>query len=265
MSGDSILAYNHAGNNPYTDNRIVTRIFWVVVIAVALIALGAFALSFTALYDLAVKNSVPAHLGWIWPLIVDLSMVIYTAAILVAQVQQRGARLPIALTGFYALVTVTGNLLHAPATLLGWFVAALPPLSLILGSEILRTMGHHLILRQTTVSGLAELQSRIKHQQAKLEQLDNQVEQAVAKLKSLQQATNDRIHSQKPANGGFIPGDLEALQEANKTRQAQIETRRIQVMRFLEEDLSTSEIADRLNVSSATIRRDRAALNGTGS
>ena len=109
MSGVSILAYNRASNNPYTDNRIVNRIFWAVGGAVALIALGSFTLSFTALFDLAVKNSVPAHLGWIWPLIVDLSMVIYTAAILVAQLQRRGAKLPVALTIFYAAVTITGT------------------------------------------------------------------------------------------------------------------------------------------------------------
>jgi hypothetical protein len=262
MSGVSILAYNRASINPYTDNRIVNRIFWAVGGAVALIALGSFTLSFTALYDLAVKNSVPAHRGWIWPLIVDLSIVIYTAAILVAQLQRRGAKLPVALTIFYALVTVTGNLLHAPATPLGWFVAALPPLSLILGSEILRTMGHHLILQQTAVTSLTTLKAQIDTRQDELEHLTKKVEQAAAELTLIKEATNAESGAKKRANESFIPGDLEALQKANDTRQAQIEARRAQVMVLLRENLSLSEIAARLTVSPATIRRDRTALNG---
>lgn len=262
MSGIFILSENRALNNTHADKSIVNRIFWIVGLAVAMIAASSFALSFTALYELASSNGIPLHLGWIWPLIVDVSMVIYTAAILVAQVQRRGAKLPIALSVFYGLVTITGNLLHAPATLLGWFVAALPPISLILGSEVLRTMGHHIILQQASEANLKELDAHIQGREQGLDRLNEQIEQANARLQSIREATIAAAQAQKQANDGFILGDREALEKANQTRLAQIEVRREQVLVLLEEKLSTAQIAARLKVSAATIRRDRAAING---
>ena len=102
------------------ESKAINRLFWTIAGAVILIALGSFVWSFLSLWELAEANSSQAGLGWIWPLIVDTSMVIYTGAILVAQLQRRGARLPIGLTIFYSTVTIAGNVLHAPATPLGW-------------------------------------------------------------------------------------------------------------------------------------------------
>lgn len=143
---------------PKNNNRTITILFWFVALAVVALAAGAFALSFNALFDLATKQGgVPHHLGWIWPVIVDLSLCVYTAAILVAQLQSRPAKLPVSLVIFYGLVTIAGNVLHAPPTPVGWFVASLPPLSLIFGTEILRTMTHYIIKRQDVVASLADL------------------------------------------------------------------------------------------------------------
>ena len=116
------------------------RIFWAVAVAVVLIALGSFTLSFMALKDLAAANGAPVHLAFIWPLIVDVSVIVFTAAILVSQLQRRGAKLAIGLTIFYAVVSIMGNVMHAPGNPLGWFIAIIPPLSLIFATEMLRAM-----------------------------------------------------------------------------------------------------------------------------
>ncbi len=138
-----------------------TRIFWLVALLVVAIALGSFALSYSALLALAIANGIPGWLAWIWPLIVDVSVIVFTGAILVSQLQRRGTKLAIALTGFYSIVTIAGNLLHAPGNWLGWFVAALPPVSLVFATEMLRAMAHHSILQHTAVVTLAELTAQV--------------------------------------------------------------------------------------------------------
>ncbi|MBN1217430.1 MAG: DUF2637 domain-containing protein [Anaerolineae bacterium] len=174
--------------SPKSNNRIVTILFWFVALAVMALAAAAFALSFNALFELATKQGgVPKHLGWIWPVIVDLSLCVYTAAILVAQLQSRPAKLPVALVIFYALVTIVGNVLHAPPTPIGWFVASLPPLSLIFGTEILRTMAHHIIERQNVTASLADVTARRKTLTRETETLASKVHTLKAELAELRQ------------------------------------------------------------------------------
>jgi len=255
----------HARNGqPHTqyskaDNKIVNQIFWAVAITMSLIALGSFSLSFTALYELATGNGIPRPLGWIWPLIVDLSMVIYTAAILVAQLQRRGARLPIGLTIFYAIVTVTGNILHAPPTPLGWFVASLPPLSLILGTEMLRAMGHHIILQRATVNTLAELNAQVDTRKADLDKLSLNIEQAQAELEKLQAA-------QKVSSTIEIDRALHARQVKAEQDSVDKESRLTTLIDILQGNPkeSVKRLAEQLDVSRTTIYNDLSTLESQG-
>lgn len=111
-----------------------------VVTAVAgtvLIALGAFWLSFTALADLAQRSGIETGQAWAWPLIVDGIIVVATVAV-VALAGQRSAWYPWLLLIAGAIVSVTGNAIHAvvaadadvPAVLAG-AVAAVPPVVLL--------------------------------------------------------------------------------------------------------------------------------------
>ncbi len=234
------------------NTTIVNRLFWFVLIAVLAIAAGSFTLSFMALYALAVSNGIPALLGWIWPLIVDLSMVIYTAAVLVAQLQRRSARLPIALTVFYAIVTVTGNILHATNTPLGWFVAALPPLSLILGSEMLRVMGKHNIERQGAMETLSELAQHTHAMRYEITQLEQTIVSKQAQLNALK----SDIAQTKSSN-------LQEMRlKANQAKQQVIENRREQVLHLLQGGSNEKDIATQLNKDIRTIKADIIALNG---
>lgn len=271
MSMQSIPLSNPARNGqPFSqpNNRIVNRIFWAVAVAVALIALGSFALSFMALHELGTANGTPQALGWIWPLIVDVSMVIYTAAILVAQLQRRAARLPIGLTVFYAVVTVTGNILHAPPTPLGWFVAVLPPLSLILGTECLRTMVRHMLEQQAVLVTLAELTARCDQTAADLEALTGQADTRRAELDKLTgqlEQTRAALRQAQADLDTTQAGQIEdkaRLVKLNEARAAKVTQRRAAVLSFLAEGLSPADISTRLDVSPRTIKRDITALNG---
>lgn len=232
-------------------NGTVSVIFWFVALAVAAVAAGSFTLSFQALHALAVENGQPASLAWIWPLVVDVSVVIYTAAILVAQLQTRDARLAITLTIGYGIVTITGNILHAPPSPTGWFVAALPPVSVILGTEMIRVMLKHRISEAGLIASLADLIAERDAGRSQLDDLHAQIDQASERLDALKAAQMDHLHA-KSAN----------LNAANDARQRAIDERRAQVLALKEQDYATGDIADMLDVSPATIRRDLKALNG---
>jgi FtsZ-binding cell division protein ZapB len=259
----NILPQNPTPDNGQTpaqysknDNRIVNRLFWAVSVAVALIALGSFTLSFTALLALATGNGIPAGLGWIWPLIVDLSMVIYTAAILVAQLQHRNAKLPIALTIFYALVTITGNVLHAPSTPLGWFVASLPPLSLILGSEMLRVMSHHIITRKGTLDTLAALSNEVDALTVQRDTLTSQCVKLQVQMETLKSETQAlKIGQNSPK--------IDTLNIARETqRQARLDT----LLAFLSNNphASLTQAAAGIGASRQTVSNYVSELNEAG-
>ncbi|QGJ88788.1 membrane protein [Mycobacterium phage Yecey3] len=92
----------------------------------------AFALSFTALADLASHAGVTPGQAWMVPLVIDGGVIVATAA-------------TVALQGRYAwfllilgsLVSVAGNVAHAqPHGLLGMFIAAVPPLWLLAATHL---------------------------------------------------------------------------------------------------------------------------------
>jgi DNA-binding CsgD family transcriptional regulator len=231
---------------------VTTRLFWFVTAAVIAVALGSFSLSFMALYALATGNGIPPLLGWIWPLIVDVSMVIYTAAILVSQLQNRGAKLPIALTVFYAIVTITGNILHAPPTWLGWFVAMLPPLSLIFGTEMLRAMAHHNILQRGVVATLEQLQAQATESRMALQNLDAQIASKTEHLARL----NADIQQAKSSK------TVDFAESMRDSKQQKIDERRDAVLQLLQAGNNERAIAEQLGRDIRTIKADIVALNG---
>lgn len=249
-----------------TTKDPTAHIFWLVAVLVVAIALGSFGLSYTAQLALAIDNGIPQRLAWIWPLIVDVSVIVFTAAILVSQLQRRGAKLAIFLTGFYASVTIAGNVLHAPATSLGWFVAILPPLSLIFATEMLRAMAHHNILQRGKVVTLATLETAIDAARTELDAITRQADDKRQKLARLKEEISQTKHltvaAKRDNSTRFIPGDLEMLDRANEARDDKIAMRRQQVLALLDAGFDKEAIAAELNVSPRTIHRDLQSLNG---
>ncbi|WP_083459568.1 DUF2637 domain-containing protein [Jiangella muralis] len=86
----------------------------VTVFADALLALGAFALSFDALRELALAAGLRTELVWIWPLVVDGFMVVSTInAVVLSERIPRAAWYPGIALVVFAVVSIAGNGLHA--------------------------------------------------------------------------------------------------------------------------------------------------------
>jgi Protein of unknown function (DUF2637)/Homeodomain-like domain len=119
------------------------------VVGTIFIAAGAFWLSFTSLADLARRSGLGTEQAWAWPLIVDGIIVVSTVAVVVLS-GTRAAWYPWMLLFAGALISVTGNALHAVVTassdvplVLAAAVAAVPPLVLLAITHLTSVLTRH--------------------------------------------------------------------------------------------------------------------------
>lgn len=107
---------------------------------VALLAVGAFALSYEALRDLAVRTgALPESTAWIFPLLVDGSIIVFSISALRASVigAHKDRRWFLGLVVLVTLASVVLNVCHARGGILPGIIAALPPLFLFAAFESL--------------------------------------------------------------------------------------------------------------------------------
>ncbi|PPF74944.1 hypothetical protein C5B99_12415 [Pseudoclavibacter sp. Z016] len=127
---------------------------WTVAAGVMVLAGSSFALSFSALAELAVASGVPEHLAFLWPVIVDGFIVVGTLAAFSFSARPGRVQLyPWMALGVFAVVSVAGNALHVQTLAPGivvvadWIavtVASVPPVALLIASHLLVVMisGH---------------------------------------------------------------------------------------------------------------------------
>lgn len=122
---------------------------WGTAIGVALLAIGAFTLSFTALRELAAREfAIAPALAFIYPLVVDGFIVIATAAAFT--MKNRGPRTtwyPWATLAVFGALSVLGNAAHAidnpTATFPAWISAvgaSVPAVALLIASHLMVMM-----------------------------------------------------------------------------------------------------------------------------
>ncbi len=125
---------------------------------------GAFVISYDALYATGATYGVPAANAWIWPLLIDAPLIVFTIALLVSQIMRQSARLWAGLVILYTLATIGFNLSHAIPSPLGWTVAIVAPIGLLLTTEALRHLAKTIIERQAAIDTLADLVLPQRHE-----------------------------------------------------------------------------------------------------
>jgi len=168
-----------------TQTRIMNTLTAIVALVVLTIGAFAFVTSYDALYATGLQNGIPEAKAWIWPLLIDAPLVVFTLAVLVAQISRQGIKLWAVLVILYTLATIGFNLAHAVQTWLGWAVAIAAPVGLLLTTEALRHLAKFIIERQAMIESLAELAAHYSDLAARRDALAAQVDRLESKLSEL--------------------------------------------------------------------------------
>ncbi|APE33467.1 hypothetical protein BOX37_05210 [Nocardia mangyaensis] len=122
---------------------------WSAVLVLIGIGSAAFVLSFAALQDLAIMGGTPPGLAWLFPVIVDGTIIQATMAVIALPPRSAEHRWFSWILVGGAVVSVSSNSAHAYLTGHGYggaLLAAIPPLALLIdthGLVLLRRAAHH--------------------------------------------------------------------------------------------------------------------------
>jgi hypothetical protein len=104
---------------------------------VLVLAAAAFTLSYDALHQLALDSRVRPALAWLWPVVIDGTIVVALLTVLAAKRASARAGYPWALAGLFSLASVAFNIAHAPDRPVAQLVFAMAPVALVLTTHLL--------------------------------------------------------------------------------------------------------------------------------
>jgi hypothetical protein len=104
---------------------------------VLVLAGAAFTLSYDALHQLALDSRVRPGLAWLWPMVIDGTIVVALLTVLAAKRARTRAGYPWALAGLFSAASVAFNIAHAPERPVARLVFAMAPVALVLTTHLL--------------------------------------------------------------------------------------------------------------------------------
>src|SRR4029453_7219812 len=104
---------------------------------VLVLAAAAFTLSYDALHHLALDSRVRPGLAWLWPVVIDGTIVVALLTVLAAKRADIRAGYPWALAGLFSAASVAFNIAHAPDRPVAQLVFAMAPIALVLTTHLL--------------------------------------------------------------------------------------------------------------------------------
>ena len=245
---------------------------------VVFLTVASFRLSYAALSKLAAVNGIEPGLAWLWPLIVDGALIVFSMAVLRGSLHGEKTVYPWVMVALFSALSIGFNVLHAPETWVAQVIAAVPPVALLLSFEALMNQVRAEIRHATTLQSLDQLSQAAQAKRDELELLNRQIISASCRKDKVQDSAPgsqaqgmvlngafSSANGPKDSSGGratFIPGDLKALERANQTRQEQITARQTQVLALTDQAWTQRDVAEALEVSVSTIKRDLKELNG---
>jgi DNA-binding NarL/FixJ family response regulator len=226
---------------------------------VGIVALFAFVLSYSSLQHMAASNGVNGWLSFLWPLLLDFSMVVFSLAILRANLRQEAALYAWLLTVTFASLATIANVLDVTSlgispVIVSSGVKAIAPIALVLSFELLMSMVKAEVKRAGVTIGIRELSGQLTELDRQMTNVTKRLETKQAELSKVEtiSMTNDMTNGQMSST----------LDIANDKRQMTIDSRRQEVLSLVNEGLTADDIADQMGVSVRTITRDIKTLNG---
>ncbi|MBN1891037.1 MAG: DUF2637 domain-containing protein [Thermoflexales bacterium] len=234
---------------------------------VSFLAASAFVLSYDALHQVALANGITPKLAWLWPLTLDAVMIAASLAVLRNSLNGERAVYAWMLVGVFTVLSITFNTLHAPDTWLARGVFALPPAVVFLSFELLVSQVKSAIKRAGLSSTLESMTLAIEAARADLAELNRQADERGQQCDTLRAEIAELQRAKDQVQSSIAANDTDgSLALANGARQAQKVERQAQLAGIIaaESDVTYPEMAQRLGVSLATIKRDIADLIEAG-
>jgi hypothetical protein len=278
MTAQTLPHLPQRGQKPFTllsGWDAVRLISWLTAGLVAILALFAFILSYSSLQHMAAHNGLPGWLSYLWPLLLDFAMLVFSLAILRANLRQERAIYPWALTIAFAGLATIANILDVtslglPPVLVAASVKALAPIALVLAFELLMTMMRAEVKRSAVLRSLADLTTERETKQAELDTALTDKQAALDKvLKQIDQA-HTRLAELKAQLKQPTAGQSDSIVRAKQIQLEQaastMEERRTAIIQILqtEGDIGASAFAQRLDTSRGTVYNDLGALSEAG-
>jgi uncharacterized protein YerC len=229
------------------------------------IALGSFVLSYNALREVALTNGVSSNLSYIWPLLIDASLIVFSLATVNAYLQIESVWKQWTLVGIYTIATTTFNVLHAPQNIQAQIVAAIAPASLFFSFELLMSQLKNSVSRQGIIDSITQLAQKLENMTQSTQNLSEEITTLTNRREALKIELKELLAQKKTIKRASDTKIQDTLAKANESKQAQILARREQVSGLLKNEMSLLDIANELGVSLATIKRDtKEVQNGNG-
>jgi regulator of replication initiation timing len=264
--------------NKLTANGILS---FVTGLLIFLIAIGSFALSYSNLHETALAYGVPTRLAWIWPLLIDFALIVFSLAVVQSNLNNEPAYRRWAMVALYTVATVAFNIYHAPSNLAAQVVAVVAPVTLFLSFETLMAMLKNGVIKRNLVASISQLKQeferlsselgRVKNElsfsEIELSQIVQKVAQKAQEVTNLNQQMSDlvsqveRLTVQKERLAAEV-NELKVSQsgEAKKEQLSQKgKVSQEKVLNLLNQGLTQAEAAKKLRVSISTVKR---VLNG---
>lgn len=224
-------------------------IAWVTSALVLVVAIISFILSYHALREMAFANGLTGHLSYLWPLLVDLSMIVFSLCVVTAHLYSETVWKQWLLVGLYTITTCGFNWLHAPDTWIAHTVAIVPPVSLFFSFELL----------------MSQLKNGVKRsqQQATLTAWDNALAIAQKGFDDLREQTAKALEEKDNQLAIAARDHTDALAELTKALEIAsdpVAHRRQMVYQARQGEHPTPfrVLAEEWNVSEQTIKNDMA-------
>jgi len=270
-------------------------IAWLTSSLVFAVAAISFILSYHALQGVAAANGLAGSLSYIWPLLVDFSLVVFSLCVVSAHLYSEATWKQWTLVGISTCLTVFYNALYAypdmlPPLAQRLLIIGLPPVMLFFSFELLMGQLRNSVKRsqqQATITGydnalsLARTEFEVITQQAQAlqEKHDSELAACDKLLSDTIEQYDNKVDEIKTSHITDLSKRDNALQDVYSHYNAQIydltqrlnialnpvEYRRNGILENQNSDkpLNITELAEKYNVSQQTIRKDIISLNGS--
>lgn len=155
----------------------ITWVNRIAIFLVSLLAIGAFALSYNALYGVASSHGIPGKLAYIWPLLIDGAIVVFSISVVRASLLREKAWWPWALVIVFTAGTVFFNILHfVPVNyplVVSIAIAIIAPVGLVLAFETVMGMLKSNVARKEAVQSIAQIEAEAREKRAELDKLQH--------------------------------------------------------------------------------------------